>query len=424
MELKDLDVARIHAAFSPAREIVDPKMFVGRMRELDDGIAALLNPGGFLCIYGLRGVGKSSIATQLNLIAQGDTELPRFLNLESRLPKRPLDYLVQYVSCDGFVRGVPDLIKRILFGDEDNPSLFSLTKGGDKRLTEFKRTVGVEGEAGFFGTKVGARGSEASTFDAYVSDDLIQQFRQVLGTVRKDNQERSGLLILIDEFDTLADKSGFASIVKACSSDFVKFGVVGIGANVSELISDHGSIGRQIDIIRVPLMPEYDLARILGRAEYRVDDAITFEEGAAHTITSKSQGFPYFTHLLGKEAMLSAFRRRSTKVSSTDMDVVAEDITTGRLNTIYEDMYHAAVKNSSQREILLKAFSEEDSDEIFTEPVYALAKGLGLSNPSQLMKELTSAGERSPVLTKVRERYYRFNDPVFKVYAKIRNWKH
>ena len=33
-----------------------------------------MNRGGFVSIYGLRGVGKSSIAWQLKLIAEGDKD--------------------------------------------------------------------------------------------------------------------------------------------------------------------------------------------------------------------------------------------------------------------------------------------------------------------------------------------------------------
>ena len=40
------------------------------------------------------------------------------------------------------------------------------------------------------------------------------------------------------------------------------------------------------------------------------------------------------------------------------------------------------------------------------------------------MRELTQPQDGSiGVLTKLREQYYRFTDPVFKVYARLRNWK-
>jgi hypothetical protein len=74
---------------------------------------------------------------------------------------------------------------------------------------------------------------------------------------------------------------------------------------------------------------------------------------------------------------------------------------------------------------LLKEFSESDDDEINTGPVYSLAQESGVTNPPQLMKQLTNHDnpDAAPVLIKVRDRYFRFSDPVFKAYARIRNWK-
>jgi len=426
MKLDDLDIRWVHKAFSPAQEITDPKLFVGRQKEIRDSINALLNPGSFMAIFGLRGVGKSSIARQIKLIAEGDKTLPAALGLKKSLPrKKDFDFIVHYYTSDGFVHNVYDLFKRMLFGDEENPSLFSLTKSGDKQLAEFKRTVGIEGGASFLGAKVGAKGAEESKFVPYVSDDLIQQFRALLGTIRKDNQDRDGLLILIDEFDTIQNKDGFASIVKACSSDYVKFGVVGIASTGTELIKDHSSIGRQIDFISIPLMPELELLQILKKAEHNVGQAITYEDTAMSEICDKSEGFPYFTHLLGKEAMLIAYERGSTNVSLRDIDSLSKAISEGRLTNIFENVYHEAVKNSPQREVLLKLFAEEDTSDIPSADVYSSAIDMGITNPSQLMKQLTSPDNIAtiPVLTKVHDKHYRFTDPVFKVYARIRNWK-
>jgi len=426
MELKDLDVDRISKAFSPAHEIEDPRLFAGRKEEVKSGIRALMNRGGFVAVHGLRGVGKSSIGLQLKLIAEGDRRLPKMLDLERILPKKGFNFIVRYYRSDTFIKTTGDLLKRILFGDEKNPSLFSMTKSGDKRLEEFKRVVTFGGELNLFGQKIAPQAQEEKTFKSYVSDDVIQQFRSLLGTIQRDNQDKSGLLILVDEFDRIPDKDGFASIVKACSSEFVRFGVVGIATSITELIRDHSSIGRQIDTVPVPLMPKDELAEILRRAEFIVDHAIVFDSDATEEITARSEGFPFFTHLLGREAMHLAFERGSPKVTKQDIKELAALIAKGRLDCIYEHMYHDAVKNSPQREILLKIFAEHPEDEINTEDVYGLAKSFDITNPSQLMKQFTSPDDPSlaAVLVKVRERYYRFSDPVFKTFARLRQWKY
>ena len=54
MKLRDLDMDRISKAFSPAHEIVEPKLFAGRKEEVKSGIRALMNRGGFIAVHGLR----------------------------------------------------------------------------------------------------------------------------------------------------------------------------------------------------------------------------------------------------------------------------------------------------------------------------------------------------------------------------------
>ena len=418
-----IDIKKIDNAFSPAQEISKPELFVGRKEELKSGMLALNNSGSFLSIYGLRGVGKSSIAHQISIIASGNEILPRALGLKKYIPNKGFKYITYYIKCDKFIANVFDLIKRILFGDDINPSLFSLTKSGERKLDSFKKVVEMQGSIGIAGNKLATKGQEEELFKTYISDDIVQQFKQILGTIQKDNQSRSGILIIIDEFDTLRDKSGFSSIIKTCSSSFVKFGVVGIANTITELVEDHASIGRQIEPIEINRMPEYELLEILTKAEYLVDREIVFDEHAKNIIVKRAEGFPYFVHLLGRESMIIAFERNQKTIDSNVIDELGEKITNGRLKTIYEDIYHSAVKSSPQREILLKAFSECDSDEIFSEEIYRLTKDLTVTNPSQLMKELTAPDKGSPILIKIREKYYRFSDPVFKVYARIRNWK-
>ena len=419
-----VDIKYVNTAFSPAQEILNPELFVGRKEQIRDGMLSLNNPGSFMSIYGLRGVGKSSIAHQIELIAQGNKTLPKILDLTKLIPKGDFKYLTQYIKIDSFVEGVEDLIKRILFGDNNSTSLFSLTKSGDRKLDVFKKIVSAEGGGNLFGAKLGAKGTEEKSYKTYVSDDLIQQFKQILGTIQKDNQQKSGLLILIDEFDTLKDKSGFASIIKTCSSSFVKFGVIGIASNITELIEDHSSIGRQIESIEVDRMPEYELLDILSKAEFHVRKEIIFDDSSKESIVAQSEGFPYFVHLLGRESMLIAFERGQKTIDNQTISFLSEKIADGKLKTIYENIYHSAVKNSPQRELLLKTFAETESDEMYTENVYRFVKDLGVTNPSQLMKELTAPEKGAPVPIKIREKYYRFSDPVFKSYARLRNWKY
>lgn len=419
-----MKIDKIQGAFFPAKEISDPEFFVGRSNEIKNAVLALSESGSFIAIHGLRGVGKSSIAKQLKLIAEGNDTLTNMLKLERFIPNRGFNYLTLYTSCDNFTKNVSDLLKRIIFGDNDGDGLLSFTSTGDRKIDSIKETFKAGGSAGLFGVKLEGSGQDETTYKTILTDDLIQQFKQLLSTVQKDNQGKTGLLIIIDEFDILKDKSGLGSLVKTCSNEYTKFAISGIANTVTELIEDHTSIGRQLHPIFVDKMPAEEMYGILKRAEHHVSNDIRFDEASASEVTKSAEGFPYFVHLLGKQALLKAFEIGKEIITIDDILAIKTEIAKGRLTTIYEEIYHSAVKESPQRELLLKFFAEEDTDEIYSEPVYANAKDLGVSNPSQLMRELTQPQTNSlGVLTRLREQYYRFTDPVFKVYAKLRNWK-
>lgn len=346
------------------------------------------------------------------------------LKLERYIPSKGFNYLTITTTCDSFTKDITDVIKRIIFGDNEGGGLLSYTSTGGRKVDSIKETFKAGGSAGLFGVKLEASGEDVITYKTILTDDLIQQFKQLLNTVQKDNQDRAGVLIIIDEFDLLKDKSGFGSLVKTCSNDFVKISVSGIANTVTELIESHTSIGRQLHPIFVDKMPPEEMYSILKRAEHHVNNKIVFDSSAANEIINSAEGFPYFVHLLGKQAFLMAFDLRKEKITGAEVITIKTDISNGRLKTIYEEIYHSAVKESPQRELLLKFFAEENTDEIYSEPVYSNAKDLGVTNPSQLMRELTQPQDNSlGVLTKLREKYYRFTDPVFKVYAKLRTWK-
>lgn len=417
-------IDRINTAFFPSKEITDPEFFVGRKDEIKDSIIALSDPGSFLSFYGLRGVGKSSVVNQVKLIAEGNTQLPKRLKIERYLPQKGFNYLTILTNCDSYTLTVADLMKRILFGDNNNPSLLSYTKTGDRKLEQIKETYKATGGAGLMGVKMEIEGNEEKSYSSYLSDDLVQQFKLVLGTIQKDNQNKTGLLILIDEFDVLKDKAGFSSIIKTCSNEFVKFGISGIANTLTELITDHSSIGRQLHSINIKKMEPEEMYGIIKRAEVHIKNEITFSIDASNAIIKHAEGFPYFVHLLGKEALYEAFENSQKTIDLTTIEVLRGKICSGRLKTIYEDIYHSSVKSSPQRELLLKLFAEDEQNEIYSEKVYSDAKDLGVTNPSQLMRELTTPQDGSlGVLTKIREQYFRFTDPVFKVYARLRTWK-
>ncbi|SHN23079.1 hypothetical protein SAMN04488057_11257 [Cyclobacterium lianum] len=420
-----LDITDINDAFSPTHEISDPTKFVGRYEEIESLVLGLTTDSSFLSIFGLRGIGKSSIAKQIKLIAEGDKTLTKLLSLEYLLPKKGFNYMVHLVSCDEFILDITSLIKRVLLGDDKNESIFSHNKNGDKRVKSFKEGGKANIGGGFMGIKGGIEGSDETTFESIQTDDLVQEFRKALSTTQKDNQKKTGLLILIDEFDILKDKRGFASLVKTCSSKYVKFGIIGIGESTEDLIEDHASIGRQISSVLVKPMNIKELLDIINHAESSIRKEIKFDSDVKKDMVKEAEGFPYFVHLLGKECLLLAFKRQLKVVTEELYCEVKDKLIKGKIQLTQEFRYVEACRTSQERELLLRLFASSDDNKILIEEVYSQAREYGIEKPSSFMHKLTEKGKIEPILVYSRdERHVRFSDPILKVYIKKRESIH
>lgn len=420
-----IDITDIDKAFSPAHEILDPKKFIGRFSEIESCIIGLSTEGSFISIFGLRGIGKSSVSNQIKLIAEGDKTLPKMLSLEYLLPKKGFNYMVHLVRCDEFVYDIRCLVKRILLGDDQNESIFSHNKNGDKRVTCFKEKTKANAGVNVSFIKAGVEGEDETSYETIRTDDLIQEFRQALSVTQKDNQGKTGLLILIDEFDIIKDKTGFASLVKSCTSKYIKFGVVGIGDSIEDLIEEHASIGRQITSVIVSPMPDKELIQIIKSAEATLKQEIRFADDVISELTKDAEGFPYFVHLLGKECLMTAFKQKIRIIDKIVYDEIKDKLINGKISLTQEFRYVEACRTSAERELLMKLFASTNGNYILIEDIYRQARELGVEKPSKYLDELIDTKKIAPILIKSRDdRHVRFADPIFKVYSKKRKSLH
>ena len=94
----------IDQAFSPAREIEIPELFSGRRAEIVQGLYAMRSQGASICIYGGRGVGKSSIAKQLRLVASGLSTLTDLIERPELFDTDIFPMPSVYFYCDDTIK--------------------------------------------------------------------------------------------------------------------------------------------------------------------------------------------------------------------------------------------------------------------------------------------------------------------------------
>ncbi len=140
------------------------------------------------------------------------------------------------------------------------------------------------------GGEVTALSIPSTTSEAY---DILQLVRQ----------KRTGqILVVIDEFDRVRreEKTAFAELLKNIGTQVEDFRLIfcGIGANVEEMLGEHGSTGRMFETVEVEKLSHDKLWQIIQSATAPL--GVSIEQGILMRIGIISDGFPHFVHLIGE----------------------------------------------------------------------------------------------------------------------------
>ena len=416
--------------------IKDPNRFVGRSILIRDLIAALNSSLGLIAIYERRGVGKSSLTRQVQALANGNYELFRRAGLFHLLPEKPSRYYTVYYQCDSMISNAADLLARLCNDTNAEDGLLRLVPDKGKTLIEFSRanedSVGLDLKIVNWGSK----GQDSSKYANAVAGDLVQTFRNFANSVVDRNNtmfsKRDGVLILLDEFDVIKDKSGLGSLIKSLSSDRIKFGICGIGQDLSSLIADHASVGRLIEqaAIFVSPMSYGETTEIFSVATKLFSGKVNFTTEVVEQISILSEGYPYFAHLIGKACVTEANFLGTNDIDSSVLSVVTDKIASGQAFPSLEDVYQRAIGQSDDRAILLALLAEQRDEraeynfklgQVFLSRTRSSAQDLGVEYMDQLLPRLIEE-KYGPILVRVSDSRgsYEFADPVFRAYVKLR----
>jgi Cdc6-like AAA superfamily ATPase len=194
-------------------------------------------------------------------------------------------------------------------------------------------------------------------------------------------------IVFIDEFERLKDPqstASFAETIKILSDESVSATIVlvGVGDNLEELLSEHGSIERALAQIHMPRMSPEELADIVERGLEILDMKI--EHDALATIVNISKGLPHFTHLITQSAARAAIDEAEreitaqhvssaiTKLSYRTQETVLNAYgvaTTSKRDTIYPQVLLAcALAPSDQQGFFSAADVVEPLSEVMARP--------------------------------------------------------
>lgn len=417
--------------------IKDPNRFVGRGELLRSCVKAVNTALGLIGIYGKRGVGKSSLARQIQQIAIGNYTSVINAGLKHEIPKDIRKYVTVYYQCDSMIENMEQLLSRLLNDQHDEDGLLRLVPNEGKEIVEFDRSDELSGGVDLKVINWGAKGIESSKYARVVEGDLVQTFRNFVSAIVthqvQNKMKRDGLLIILDEFDVIRDKQGIGSVIKSLSSENVKFAICGIGDDLFDLVADHGSVERLLEegTLHVAPMPKHESKDIIKRAEKLFKGRMVFEDEVTNEIAELSQGYPYLVQLIGKECIQIANKQNSNIVTLQIFNNVKSDIASGKAFPTLERQYQRAIGQSEDRKRLLYILASQDSEmtEYDTEKGNLVlrearrdAEDLEIKNIDQLLPRLIDASY-GPALRKVPDRkgFYEFINPVLRVYCQLRS---
>jgi len=409
----------VENAFQPAKEIIDAARFAGRADAVQQAYFAMMAEGSSIAIVGNRGIGKTSLARQVESFGRGDNGLLEKLNLNH---DHSFDFLTVYFACGTTITDIDMLLSAILTADD---CLGSWIYGIE---TTVKKVDGlapkVSAKMFGVGAEIGAQMSTEQTSDTAVKTHSLNTiFTNIATKITGEGIAKDGILIVIDEFDQIIDPSGFASFLKALATNApkVRFCIVGVAKDIYSLMREHESSDRLFagSIISLAPMNHTELKEIISIAENAIDKYISFSPDARDRLVSLAQGHPYMVHLIGKLALRAAFQADQTVIKSRDIDHAVQIIAASSADPVLEHRYRRAVASSSQREVVLKALAntQDNQGEVWTTNAYKAALDLGVENPSQYVGQLVTS-EYGSEIEKLRERYYRFKDSLFAAYVR------
>lgn len=268
---------QLSRAFSPAAPITRADLFAKRGARMDDVIEVITQPGQHAVVYGERGVGKTS-----------------------------------------FVAVMGDIYKNVLLTGRTNCS------SGDDFTTiwhHVAESISIVLEKPTPGFKRPDSRIVTNAGGVLNQDDLTpNDVRRALSFLA----ESSSVVVFIDEFDRVTDlktRRQFADTIKALSDYSVGATIllVGVADSVSELISEHESINRNLVQLHMPRMTPNELTEIIDKGLDVVSMTITSD--AKQRIIRLSRGLPHYTHLLALHAARASVEKKRDRITSADVEV-------------------------------------------------------------------------------------------------------
>lgn len=267
--------ATINRYLSPSAPVQREEMLQGRASQLSAIERALATPGRNVFIYGVRGVGKTSLA-QTAAYQFAPTDAPPLL-----------------LSCDvatTFGRFIRELVaKAIGHHPLERRTTIAKQAGGKLYILEGAKKHEVE---------MGNVPIPESVNEAIA---LLEFAIEVVGKT---------VVAVVDEFDRIRDpdqRAMFGDVVKQIGDQNVNLKLLfcGVGRSLDDLLAGHESCFRYIEGVELERLGISPSVEIIGAAATALK--VQIDDGYRYRIAQVSDGFPHYVHLIGQRMFWNYF---------------------------------------------------------------------------------------------------------------------
>lgn len=362
---------------------------VGRIRRAADQVAQGKPQAIF--ITGEYGIGKSSLARYVRVLAEGDPGL--------------LGFHVLLGTADSLEDVATATVRSLLESPHGKPS----TTDAIRRLL-----ADYIGDQSLFGIKIHLERLRRDASD--ISRGYLPFLRSVYER-GKDNYR--GLLLILDEINGMAGKTAFAALLKSLVDENalsdnpvpVLLVVCGTEERRREILERHRPVERIFEVVHLDPMRQEEMREFFTRAFAQAQMRVT--EDALQLLCRYSGGLPKLMHLLGDAAFwIAASEEVSKEVALNAVLAAAEDV--GR-KFVDPQVYRALRSKDSQRILAKLAGFKFD----LTFKKADVARGLG-AEESRKFTNFLQRMKKLGVLVPGEERgEYSFRDRLTRLYLAL-----
>jgi hypothetical protein len=300
----------------------DPELFVGRRQQLIDLAQALHARDLCPIILGEKGIGKSTLARQVELIAKGSTELLEALGAQRFIFGLSDHYLTLYLMCsEALTPDRPTILRRLMVEmarmEED-----TAPSGPRLELAEETTKLSISAKPGYEHQRKYVRAD--MDFDDDRLGSLEQRFLDLATTLTTIS--RRPLLFVLDDLQRMSNTTGIAALVREISTityGQVKFLLVATGQYVSQFLSNHEQLEGLATLVEVPKMSALELQTLVRRILARLARhgvAIRIGDSLIESLATMAVGSPFTLWQLTRDALYRADVEETDTVSRAHVD--------------------------------------------------------------------------------------------------------